>query len=114
MRKLILTLSVVAIAITTPSCATALSQGVFWKGKPPPKMLPKPWHDIHIYGGTALDLGIWGWLTGLKEHYPDAQDGAWAVFLLDLPFSFVADTVLLPLTICEQAGMFGDRTQDDR
>ena len=58
MRKLLRTLCLLAIATTTPGCATALSQSVFGKGKPPPKTLPQPWHGIHIYGGTALDLGI--------------------------------------------------------
>ena len=105
-------LALLALATASQSCATGMLQGVFWRGDRTPTMVPDPWQGIHIYGGTALDLGIWGWITGIKEHVPDAQDGAWTMLLLDLPFAIVADTVLLPLTICEQVGVFGTPGSD--
>ena len=46
-----------------------------------------------IYGGFVNDLYYVG--TSLQNGYP----GVWALAFLDLPVSFVADTLLLPLTV---------------
>lgn len=91
-----------------PSCATQAMQGVFWRNSRLPGMLPDAWHGVHVYAGSALDLGIIGWVAGVWEFPPerrDAQHGAWAMLLLDLPFSLVADTLLLPMTLCQQVGI---------
>ncbi|MFQ5508430.1 MAG: YceK/YidQ family lipoprotein [Leptospirillia bacterium] len=49
----------------------------------------------HIYGGTRMDLWAIGqWLDTHPILYPVAL-----IPLIDLPFSLVADTVMLPFTI---------------
>ncbi|MCB9876355.1 MAG: YceK/YidQ family lipoprotein [Planctomycetes bacterium] len=71
-------------------------------------MLPDAWRDVHVYAGTALDLGILGWVCGVWDFPPErrgAQHAAWAMLLFDLPFSLLGDTLLLPMTLCQQVGI---------
>jgi uncharacterized protein YceK len=113
MRTALASLLLLALA-TTPGCASIAMQGVFWRAADPPKMLPDPFCGVHLYAGTALDLGILGWVLGIKQipqERRDAQDGAWAMLLFDLPWSLLGDTLLLPMTICQQIGIIPQPTR---
>ena len=110
MRRLVLCLILIVSTAHLSGCATIFTQGEFWRGDThkSSRMMLSQCRDVYIYRGTALDLGIWGWITGLREHEADGQDGIWVTFLFDLPLSLVADTMLLPLTISQQLGLFGE------
>jgi len=116
-RRRALTCCLLLAATGWSGCATITSQCEFWQGdmRESERYVPGIWKGIHIYRGTGVCLGTWGMLLGLKDLETDgcAIDFGPVVYPLDLPFSFVADTVLLPLTICQQLGVFGTpRGQD--
>jgi len=54
-----------------------------------------------VYGGTRTDVFIP--MVALRviptEEKLPAWTVAWSLLLLDLPFSFIADTILLPITL---------------
>jgi uncharacterized protein YceK len=83
-------LCVVALVASTSGCGTLLSMGMNHAENP-----------VLSYGGTRADILLP--LVALRiipvegEKLP-LWTVAWSLLLLDLPFSFAADTVLLPLT----------------
>jgi uncharacterized protein YceK len=61
-------------------------------------------HHNEIYGGVRVDG------DALKEHMQDREWLAAGVALLDMPFSAVADTLTLPITVkATLAGEAGER-----
>lgn len=83
-----------AIVLTASGgCMTYVTQDPYWRGT-----APGEWSDMYfilvtrdwyVYGGTINDLSLFFQLPVLT----------W----IDLPLSLAADTVLLPLTIYQQA-----------
>lgn len=56
--------------------------------------------ERRVYGGTSMDLEI---MSGLGDYYDMGRTAGSMLFvysIVDLPFSFIADTVVLPYTIC--------------
>jgi uncharacterized protein YceK len=49
-----------------------------------------------IYSGTVFDV------IAVKETFGNPTDNIGALLFLDIPFSLIADTVVLPITIYEQ------------
>jgi len=49
-----------------------------------------------IYSGTVFDV------IAVKETFGNLTDNIGALLILDIPFSLIADTVVLPITIYEQ------------
>ncbi len=72
------------------SCGTILTRYVGPNWTPPEPALPR------IYSGTTFDFRCF--------MHPDMHDthGIGGFCLVDVPFSILADTVILPLTIYEQ------------
>jgi len=58
------------------------------------------YHGSKIYSGIRGDIQAVGDM--LSPDYNKEGRGLWPLFLLDLPFSFIADTLLLPITIYEE------------
>lgn len=92
------------IATSTAGCGTLLSMGMN--------------HDpeaSQIYGGTRVDIVVP--LAALRiiptEAELPAWTFAWSLLLLDLPISFVADTVLLPFTVYHHVAVRGKRRDGD-
>jgi uncharacterized protein YceK len=79
-------LAIVLLPLGSAGCGTYYSQYIYWGGRDPElEMAVIP---VWVYGGTLNDINLLFELFGLP--------------LLDLPLSFAADTVLLPLTITEE------------
>lgn len=90
MSKLGAFVSLLICTACAPGCGTIQSQGMFWDHESPGIYLP------YVYGGVAVDV-VWV-ATGGAD-----LGRAWMVYhALDLPLSFAADTVLLPLTIPQE------------
>ncbi len=87
-------LPVAAVAVALlPGCASLMIR------------LDPDWSP-RVYGGTVLDLGmITHPVHGLPEQELPFPGFALVFGLVDLPFSFVADTLLLPITIPEQTAL---------
>jgi len=58
------------------------------------------YHGSKIYSGVRGDIQAVGDM--LSSTYTKEGRALWPFFILDLPFSFVADTLLLPITIYEE------------
>ncbi len=96
MRK-IAALSIASVFAS--GCGTTASQLGYWDGEPDPR-LPYIWGGTtlpYIYGGTTFDVAV-----VVDAAKADGPGGIAALLVFDLPFSLVADTVLLPLTIYQQ------------
>jgi uncharacterized protein YceK len=59
------------------------------------------YHGPKIYSGVRGDIEAAGNLFNPKSASDKEVHALWPLFLLDLPFSFALDTLLLPLTIYE-------------
>ncbi len=83
-------------------CGTMISQVSYWQDR-----LPYIYTDHaqtvtalpFIYGGTAFDVAVVVDAATVEANDPG---GIMVMLVVDLPFSLVADTVLLPLTIYQQ------------
>lgn len=60
-------------------------------------------YDSHVYGGTRVDIEM------IKDGFA-GQSWFLTLFALDVPFSLVADTVLLPITVTHH---FSIKKKDD-
>lgn len=99
-RRIAELLVVVATTTSLSGCGTLLSLGMN--------------HDpdaSQVYGGTRTDVFIP--MVALRviptEEKLPAWTVAWSLLLLDLPFSFIADTVLLPVTLYHHFAVRGKR-----
>jgi uncharacterized protein YceK len=97
-RKIVAMLFITLAAICMTGCGTLLSTGMN--------------HDpdaSHVYSGTRADILIP--LVALRviptEEELPPWTVAWSLLLLDLPFSFVADTLLLPVTLYHHVAVRG-------
>lgn len=84
----------------TPGCATCISQAGYCNGSAPDNMWDP---DAVIYGGTRIWIGAIANGCQSWDQDPVASAVFACVGLVDLPLSFVADTVLLPITLIEHA-----------
>ena len=91
---------VVLFASLTLGCGTIASRS-----------MSSPEWDTTVYGGTCLDASMIG--IGVSAPFSGNEGGIGFLLLpfglVDLPFSIVADTLILPWTIPEQ---FGSRRED--
>ncbi len=80
----------VCVTVFTSSCGTIITRYVGPNWTPPEPALPR------VYSGTVFDFRCF--------LHPEMHDthGIGGFCLLDVPFSVVVDTVILPLTIYEQ------------
>ena len=78
------------IVLSCIGCGTLITRYVSPNWTPPAPALPR------IYSGTLFDLRCF-----FRPAMHETQ-GIGGFCLVDLPFSIVADTVILPLTIYEQ------------
>ncbi len=81
---------VVCATIFCSGCGTIITRSVGPNWTPPEQALPR------IFSGTLFDFACF-----LHPEMHDTQ-GIGGFCLVDVPFSIVADTVILPLTIYEQ------------
>ena len=81
---------VVAVTLSSTGCGTIITRYAGPNWTPPEPPLPR------IYSGTVFDFRC---LLYPKMH--DTQ-GIGGFCLVDVPFSILADTVILPLTVYEQ------------
>ncbi len=88
--KSLLPLLAVCLLITSASCSTIITRLAGPNWKPPDKPLPQ------VYSGTLFDLRC--------VFTPSMHDteGLGPLCFIDVPFSLIADTVILPLTIFDQ------------
>ena len=70
----------ILVGMTSPGCTTIMRLSEF----------PVP---PQIYGGVRYDISFWG------DSIVGSRTMLAALIIMDLPFSLVLDTVLLPLTI---------------
>ena len=85
--RLIKAITIIAFCFMASSCATVLTVGDL------------EFHQENhlVYSGTRLDGE-----TFIRPFYPHGQLDAWywmPLAAIDMPFSFVADTVIFPVTI---------------
>jgi len=78
------------VMLSCMGCGTIITRYVSPNWTPPEPSLPR------IYSGTVFDFRCF-----LHPEMHDTQ-GIGVFCLVDVPFSFIADTVILPLTIYEQ------------
>jgi len=81
---------VVFVMLSCLGCGTITTRYVGPNWSPPEPPLPR------IYSGTVFDFSCF-----LHPEMHDTQ-GIGGFCLIDVPFSIIADTVILPLTIYEQ------------
>ena len=82
------------LVVTTSGCMTTAIQASYWRDEP---QIAETDSHLYVYGGTVFDaVAFAGGVTSRGE------GSIAAVLILDLPFSLVADTLLLPLCIYEQ------------
>lgn len=88
-----------ALLATLPGCATTMSQMAYAVGGSADNMFPP--RDV-IYGGTRCHCGLL-YLAATSERPSTGYSivPAMLFVLVDMPLSFVADTVLLPVTLVE-------------
>ena len=105
-RNLALVAGIGCAAIVLSGCMTTLTQMRFWEAEPGDATM-NSLPEIHraaflellvspsyVYGGTRTN---YKWLERVTEGNHKAA------LLVDAPFSFVADTVLLPVALVESA-----------
>ncbi|SRR6266705_1032297 len=68
------------------------------------------YHGSKIYSGVRGDIQAVGDM--LSPNYTKEARGLWPLFLLDLPFSFIADTLLLPITIYEELSKSSEQKKE--
>lgn len=67
-----------------------------------PESCPEDCSFYRVYGGTGVDL------CAIRSGSNGGLGGA--LLTLDLPFSFITDTLVLPYTIYQQATLGGSHT----
>jgi len=90
-----------ALLAGTSGCATTMSQMAYVVGSSSDNMFPP--REV-IYGGTRCHCGILV-MASTNERLMSQPSAVPALLfvLIDMPLSFVADTLLLPITIVEWA-----------
>lgn len=96
MRKIVYqTLAILTFLLGSTGCATFLVlDGQFHQGATNPCDPPK-----YTFGGTATDIGV---IIVSAKNQQESVPFSLLMFsaaAVDLPFSFVADTVVLPYTV---------------
>jgi HEAT repeat protein len=79
---------------TSSGCMTTALQASYWRDEP--QFSGTDFH-LYVFGGTAFDAVAFA--GGLSAR---GEGGIAAILILDLPFSLVADVVLLPLCVYQQ------------
>jgi uncharacterized protein YceK len=80
--------AIVAISLMTSSCGSVM--GVFSWDRPCTKEGNLP---TFYYSGVQMDFLV------AKESFTSSSPGFGVLVLLDIPFSFIGDTILIPATI---------------
>ena len=78
--------------VACSGCGTFFSQADYWEGR------KAPLSGVWIYGGTQNDV------IGVAKYASDPQAAflfGWP-YVIDLPLSFAADTIILPMTLVQQ------------
>ena len=88
-----------------PGCMTIASQSAYWSGSGSrgDSWMYLCFRRLWIYGGTVNDAC---WIS--------KWSGGSILFLIDLPLSLAADTVLLPLTVVQQLTDSGEEESTER
>jgi len=60
------------------------------------------YHGPRVYSGVRADAQALGSMFNPQSPAEKEGRGLWPFFLIDLPLSFIVDTLMLPVTIYEE------------
>ncbi len=68
------------------------------------RRLPKDRSLVRVYSGVLWDLNVMDPSTGIGQPPDEDPEEPYfnVLYIFDVPFSFIADTLMLPFTIYEQ------------